>query len=55
LENCINNGTKPLIETKRDAIARRARIAMANLRKGMTRKGIVKELYRDLESDIRKK
>jgi hypothetical protein len=42
---------RQLIEAKREAIAKRARKAMANLRKGAVRKGSVKELYKDLESD----
>jgi hypothetical protein len=42
---------RQLIEAKRQAIAKRARKAMANLRKGAVRKGSVKELYKDLESD----
>ncbi len=42
---------KQLIEAKREAIARRAKAAMTNLRKGKIKKGTVKELYRDLESD----
>lgn len=42
---------KQLIEAKRDAIAKRAKVAMTNLGKRMIRKGTIKELYRDLESD----
>lgn len=42
---------RQIIEAKREAIAKRARKAMANLRKGAVRKGSVKELYKDLESD----
>jgi len=42
---------KQLIETKRDIIAKRAKEAMANLKKGMIKRGTVKELYKDLESD----
>lgn len=42
---------KQLIDAKRDAIAKRAKEAIANLKKGMTKRGTVKELYRDLESD----
>jgi ribosomal protein S1 len=42
---------KQLIEAKREAIAGRAKEAVANLKKGMIKKGTVKELYRDLESD----
>jgi len=40
---------KQLIEAKRDAIVKRAKRAMVNLRKGAVRKGAVKDLYRDLE------
>ena len=42
---------KQLIEAKRDAIAERAKKAMANLRRGAVKKGTVKELYKDLEID----
>ncbi len=42
---------KQLIEAKRKAIARRAKEAMTNLKKGMIKKGTVKDLYKDLESD----
>jgi len=42
---------KQLIEAKREAIAKRTKEAMANLKKGMIKGGTVKELYRDLESD----
>jgi ribosomal protein S1 len=42
---------KQLIEAKREAIAKRAKEAMANLKKGMVKKGKVKELYKDLEGD----
>ncbi len=42
---------RQLIEAKREAIAKRAKKAMTNLRKGTVRKGTVRELYKDLESD----
>jgi hypothetical protein len=42
---------KQLIEAKRVAIAKRAKEAMVNFRKGNSRIGEVKELYKDLESD----
>jgi hypothetical protein len=42
---------KQLVEAKRDAIAKRAKKAMANVRKGAVRKGTVEELYKDLEID----
>jgi len=42
---------KQLIEAKRDAIAKRAKEAMTNLKKGMVKRGTVQELYKDLESD----
>lgn len=42
---------KQLIEAKREAIARRAKTAMASFRKKMTKRGTVKELYKDVESD----
>ncbi len=50
-EYAIDIIEKQLIEAKRDAIAKRAKRAMANLRKGAVRKGAVKDLYRDLEID----
>jgi hypothetical protein len=42
---------KQLIEAKREAIARRAKTAMASFRTKMAKRGTVKELYKDLESD----
>jgi hypothetical protein len=42
---------KQLIEAKREAIARRAKTAMAGFRKQMTKCGTVRDLYKDLESD----
>ncbi len=42
---------KQLVEAKRDAIAKRAKKAMANVRKGAVKKGTVEELYKDLEID----
>ena len=42
---------KQLIEAKRDRIARRAKDAIANLKKREVRKGVVSELFKDLESD----
>ncbi|MFH1973995.1 MAG: hypothetical protein ABIJ52_00355 [Pseudomonadota bacterium] len=42
---------KQLIEAKREAIAKRAKTAMAGFRKKMTKSGTVTELYKDLESD----
>jgi hypothetical protein len=42
---------KQLIEAKRVAIAKRAKEAMVNLKKGNSRIGDIKELYKDLESD----
>lgn len=42
---------KQLIDAKREAIAKKAKEAIANLRKGMVKRGTLKELYRDLESD----
>jgi len=42
---------KQLIEAKREAIAKRAKTAMAGFRKNTTKCGTVKELYKDLESD----
>jgi hypothetical protein len=42
---------KQLIEAKREAIFRRAKRAVLNLKKGAVKKGTLKELYRDLEVD----
>jgi hypothetical protein len=42
---------KQLIEAKRDAIAKRVKEASANLKKGIVKRGTVKELYKDLDSD----
>jgi len=42
---------KQLREAKRDAIAKRAKEATANLKKGAIKKGTVKNLYKDLEID----
>ncbi len=42
---------KQLIDAKREAIAKRTKKAMTNLKKGMVKRGMVKELYKDLESD----
>ncbi len=42
---------KQLIEAKRDAIAKRAKRVMASFRKRAVKKGIVKDLYKDLEID----
>ena len=42
---------KQLTEAKRDAIAKRAKEAMTNLKKGAIRKGTVQDLYKDLEID----
>jgi len=42
---------KMTIESKREALAKRAKTAMSNLKKGKAKKGTVKDLYTDLESD----
>ncbi len=42
---------KQLIEAKRVAIVKRAKEAMTNLKKGNSKIGDIKELYKDLESD----
>ena len=42
---------KQLIEAKRAAIAKRAKEAMVNFKKGNSKIGDIKELYKDLESD----
>jgi len=50
-EYAIDIIKKQLIEAKREAIAKRAKDAMTNLKKGKVKSGTVKELYKDLESD----
>ncbi len=50
-EYVIDVVKKQVIEAKRDAIAKRSKEAMANLKKGKIKTGTVKELYEDLESD----
>ncbi len=42
---------KQLIEAKRESIAQRAKKAMSNVKKGKVKKGTLKDLYKDLESD----
>jgi ribosomal protein S1 len=42
---------KQLTEARRGAIAKRAKEAMANFKKGAARKGTVQDLYKDLEID----
>jgi hypothetical protein len=42
---------KQLIEAKRAAIAKRAKEAIVNFKKGNSKIGNIKELYKDLESD----
>lgn len=42
---------KQLIEAKRESIAKRAGEASASLKKGLVKRGSVKDLYKDLESD----
>ena len=42
---------KQLMESRRDAIARRAKQAAVNYKKGGVKKGGLKDLYEDLESD----
>ena len=41
---------KRLTEEKRQALAKRAKDAMVNLKKKRVKKGTIKDLYRDLES-----
>jgi len=45
-EYAIDVIKKQLVEAKRDAIAKRAKEAMANLKKGLVKKGTVKDLYK---------
>ena len=42
---------KQMIEAKREAISRRAKRAIQNLRRGAVKRGGVKDLYKDLELD----
>jgi signal transduction histidine kinase len=42
---------KQLTEAKRDAIAKRAKEAVANFKRGAIRKGTARDLYKDLEID----
>ena len=42
---------KQLIEAKRDDIARRAKRAMKNLKRGAAKKGTAEDLYKDIELD----
>lgn len=42
---------KMTVESKREALSKRARKATMNLQKGKVKKGSVKDLHTDLESD----
>ena len=42
---------KQIVESKREAIANRAKEAINALKKGLTKKGTYKDLYKDIESD----
>jgi hypothetical protein len=42
---------KQMIEAKREAISRRAKRAILNLRRGAVKRGAVQDLYKDLELD----
>jgi hypothetical protein len=42
---------RQLIEAKREAIFRRAKRAVLNLKRGAVKRGSVKDLYKDLELD----
>ncbi|MBI3355031.1 MAG: hypothetical protein AABY79_01040 [Nitrospirota bacterium] len=50
-EYAIDIIKKQLVEAKREAIVKRAKEAIGNFKKGMTKKGTVKELFKDIESD----
>ena len=50
-EYAVNIIEKQLIDAKREAIAKRAKRAMFNYRKGAVKKGTLKELHKDLEID----
>ncbi|GAX61193.1 hypothetical protein SCALIN_C18_0012 [Candidatus Scalindua japonica] len=40
---------KQLIEARREAISKKAKTVVANLKKGKTKSGTLKDLYKDLE------
>jgi len=42
---------RQVMEAKRDTIARRAKMAVTNYKKGFVKKGTIKDLYKDLEGD----
>jgi hypothetical protein len=42
---------KQLLESRRDAIAKRAKQAETNFKKGSVKQGGLKDLYKDMESD----
>ncbi|MBI3608470.1 MAG: hypothetical protein HY207_10935 [Nitrospirae bacterium] len=48
-EYAFDLGRKQLIEAKRESLAKRAREASANLRRGRVKQGTVRDLYKDLE------
>ena len=48
-EYAIDIIKKQMIEAKREAISRRAKRAILNLRRGAVKRGSVKDLYRDLD------
>ena len=48
-EYAIDIIEKQMIEAKREAVSKRAKRAILNLKKGAVKKGTVKELYEDLE------
>lgn len=50
-EYAIDVIKKQLTEAKRDAIAKRAKEAMTNLKKRLVKRGTVKDLYKNLEGD----
>jgi len=50
-EYLIELAKKQLIEAKRERIAKRARNAEKNYKKGKVKSGTVKELFKDLECD----
>ncbi len=50
-EYAVNIIEKQLIDAKREAIAKRAKRAMSNFRKGAVKKGTLEELHKDLEID----
>lgn len=48
-EYAIDIIEKQMVEAKREAISRRAKKAILNLKRGTVKRGTIKDLYKDLE------